>query len=284
MKVDAALTVNALSDVAAAARQLEAQGYDGIFTFEGPHDPFFPLLLAAEHTERVQLTTAVAIAFAAQPDDARADRVRPPARVAGTVPTRARHADQAAHREAVLDAVVAARRRACASSCSRIRAIWACWHEGTHARLPRRVLHAHVDDAVLQSGSEPVRLAEHLPRRRRPAHDRDGGRGRRRLHRPPVRAPSSSCARLTLPALERGLATAGRTLADIEIAFPVMAVVADDRRGARSRAATRCGRVSRSTARRPRTRSILDVHGWGDLQPELNRLSKTGRLGDDERR
>ena len=35
--------------------------------FEGPHDPFFPLLLAAEHTERLELTTAVAIAFARNP-------------------------------------------------------------------------------------------------------------------------------------------------------------------------------------------------------------------------
>jgi len=26
----------------------------------------------------------------------------------------------------------------------------------------------------------------------------------------------------------------------------------------------------------PAYKVILDVHGWGDLQPELNRLSKTG--------
>src|SRR5215475_8931887 len=31
------------------------------------HDPFFPLLLAAEHTERVRLATSVAIAFARTP-------------------------------------------------------------------------------------------------------------------------------------------------------------------------------------------------------------------------
>ena len=39
---------------------------------------------------------------------------------------------------------------------------------------------------------------------------------------------------------------------------------------------TRCARVSRSTARLPAYKVILDVHGWGELQPELNRLSKTG--------
>src|SRR5258705_9825053 len=67
MQVDAALTVTDLRSVPKAAPEIEAIGYDGIFSFEGPHDPFFPLLLAAEHTERVQLTTAVAIAFARNP-------------------------------------------------------------------------------------------------------------------------------------------------------------------------------------------------------------------------
>ena len=48
-------------------RRLEAKGYAGAFTFEGPHDPFFPLLLAARASERIQLYTAVAIGFARNP-------------------------------------------------------------------------------------------------------------------------------------------------------------------------------------------------------------------------
>ena len=67
MRVDGPLITSALPDVAAAARAMEAAGYDGAFTFEGPHDPFLPLVLAAEATERLELTTAVAIAFARSP-------------------------------------------------------------------------------------------------------------------------------------------------------------------------------------------------------------------------
>ena len=67
MFVDAALTTTDLMDVPAAAKAIEAAGYDGMYTFEGQHDALFPLLLAAEHTERVQLTTAVVIAFARNP-------------------------------------------------------------------------------------------------------------------------------------------------------------------------------------------------------------------------
>ncbi len=48
-------------------RALEEIGYDGAFSFEAKHDPFLPLVLAAEHTQRLQLGTAVAIAFARNP-------------------------------------------------------------------------------------------------------------------------------------------------------------------------------------------------------------------------
>ena len=44
--------------------RLEEIGYDGGFTFEAKHDPFLPLVLAAEQTRRLRLGTAIAIAFA----------------------------------------------------------------------------------------------------------------------------------------------------------------------------------------------------------------------------
>src|SRR4051794_41920127 len=67
MHVDAPLVATSLAEVPAAARRIEADGFDGAYTFEGPRDPFLPLVLAAEHTERIALMTAVAIAFARNP-------------------------------------------------------------------------------------------------------------------------------------------------------------------------------------------------------------------------
>jgi len=49
------------------ARELEALGYDGLISAETSHDPFFPLLFAASSTERVQLSTGIAVAFARNP-------------------------------------------------------------------------------------------------------------------------------------------------------------------------------------------------------------------------
>src|SRR5262245_19032694 len=67
MKVDAALFATDLAAVPTEARAIEALGYDGLFTFEGPHDPFFPLAIAAEHTHTIELATAIAIAFPRSP-------------------------------------------------------------------------------------------------------------------------------------------------------------------------------------------------------------------------
>ena len=67
MRVDGPLVIGDLRDVGPVARDMEEAGYDGAFTFEGPHDPFLPLVAAAAATERLELTTAVAIAFARSP-------------------------------------------------------------------------------------------------------------------------------------------------------------------------------------------------------------------------
>src|ERR1700759_4931375 len=46
---------------------LDQQGYDACWTGEINHDPFLPLLLAAEHTTRLELGTSIAVAFARNP-------------------------------------------------------------------------------------------------------------------------------------------------------------------------------------------------------------------------
>ncbi len=57
-----------IDGIAAAARQAEAVGFDGVLVPEaGGHDPFFPLLIAAANTKRIGLRTGVAVAFPRSP-------------------------------------------------------------------------------------------------------------------------------------------------------------------------------------------------------------------------
>jgi probable F420-dependent oxidoreductase len=81
---------------------------------------------------------------------------------------------------------------------------------------------------------------------------------------------------VTLPAIARGLAKAGRQRSDFQIAFPVFVVTGkDEERFAASRAGV-CKQIA-FYGSTPAYRPVLELHGWGPLQSELNRLSKLGR-------
>ncbi len=56
--------LNAAGDI---ARQVEAAGFDGLWTAETAHNPFLPLTHAAASTERISLGTAIAVAFPRSP-------------------------------------------------------------------------------------------------------------------------------------------------------------------------------------------------------------------------
>lgn len=273
MKVDAALTISDLKGVPEAARRLEALGYDGIYSFEGPHEPFFPLLLAAEHTERLELTTAVAIAFARSPmtlaataydlqlaSDGRFNlglgtQIKPHIEKRFSMPW--------SHPAARMREMVLA-----------IRAIWASWHEGKPLDFRGEFYTHTLMTPFFNPGPSPhgvprIFLGGVGPRMTEVAGEVADGF---MIH--PFATPQS-IREVTLPALERGAALAGRALADIEVAFPLMVVAADDDRHLQRGLDAIRPRLA-FYGSTPAYRVVLDVHGWGDLQPELNTLSKRG--------
>ena len=67
MRVFGTLPQDDLRQVRAMARAIEAEGYDGVVAMENKHDPFLALAVAGTATERIELHTGVAIAFARTP-------------------------------------------------------------------------------------------------------------------------------------------------------------------------------------------------------------------------
>ena len=67
MKLDVELGDIDLNDVPAHARRLEAVGFSAMWTFEAAHDPFLPLLAAAQATEKLELGTNISVAFGRSP-------------------------------------------------------------------------------------------------------------------------------------------------------------------------------------------------------------------------
>ena len=80
---------------------------------------------------------------------------------------------------------------------------------------------------------------------------------------------------VSLPALEAGAAKAGKTRADLTVSYPGFVVT-----GANEEDVERATKAVREQiafyGSTPAYRSVLELHGWGDLQTELNTLSKRG--------
>jgi probable F420-dependent oxidoreductase len=80
---------------------------------------------------------------------------------------------------------------------------------------------------------------------------------------------------VTLPALERGRAKAGKSMDDFEIVGPSFIVTGNDEAQI-ERAAEGTRQQISFYGSTPAYRAVLDIHGWGGLQEELNALSKQG--------
>jgi len=83
----------------------------------------------------------------------------------------------------------------------------------------------------------------------------------------------------TLPSLERGLAKAGRKRSNFQIQHQVLVAIGDTpEEAAKSRAAVRSQLAFYGST--PAYKVVLDAEGYGDLQPELNQLTKQGKWKD----
>ena len=172
MKVDGGLGFGGSTDgVGALAKLQEDKGYDGIWTAETSHDPFFPLLLAAEHTEKIELGTGIAVAFGRNPMTTAmtANDLQLASKGRFLLGLGSQIKPHIEKRFSMPWSHPAARMREFVLA---MRAIWDSWHNGTKLDVPRRLLHAHADDAVLQPGAEPLRPAQGLPRGGRREDDR----------------------------------------------------------------------------------------------------------------
>jgi len=133
MKIDGAL-ITGLADAAENAKRLEAAGFDGVYTFEGNRDPFYPLLLAAEHTSRLALATAIAVAFPRNPMHLayQAWDLQEFSKGRFLLGLGSQVRAHVENRFGVAFSRPAARMRELVLA---IKAIWRCWHEGERLRF-----------------------------------------------------------------------------------------------------------------------------------------------------
>ncbi|HVE95357.1 MAG TPA: LLM class F420-dependent oxidoreductase [Acidimicrobiales bacterium] len=277
MKIDGGLTIGRdLSDVAASAKKLEAEGYDGAMSIETGHDPFLPILLAAEATERIQLGTGIAVAFARNPmtTATTANDLQTFSKGRFLLGLGSQIKPHIEKRFSMPWSHPAPRMREFVLA---MRAIWDCWHNGTKLDFQGEFYRHTLMTPFFNPGPNPygppkvflaavgVKMTETC------GEVCDGmlvhGFTTERYMR-----------EVTLPALERGFATGQRKREDFEVSYPAFVVTGNDEEEM-SRAASAVRAQIAFYGSTPAYKGVLDLHGWGDLQPELNSLSKQGEWG-----
>jgi probable F420-dependent oxidoreductase len=276
MKVDGGIP-NIISKAGAAAKELEQAGYSGGWTAETSHDPFLPLVPAALETSQLELGTSIAVAFARNPmtlanlawDLQAASRGR---FILGLGSQIKPHITK---RFSMPWSHPAARMRELIQA---IRAIWDCWLNGTKLDF-RGDFYTHTlmtpfftpDKADLAGFGVPkIYLA---------------GVGELMTEVAGEVCDGFLChgfttekylREVTLPALERGRAKAGKTLEGFDIVGPSFVVTGTNEQELEAAAKGTRQQIA-FYGSTPAYRPVLELHGWGALQDELNALSKQGK-------
>jgi probable F420-dependent oxidoreductase len=273
LRLDATLVVDDLRQVPDLARAAEALGYDGLWTVETRHDPFLPLALAAEHTRRLSLGTAIAVAFPRSP----------------TVVAHAAWDLQAAsegrlllglgtqvkgHVERRFGVPWTAPGPRLREYVGALRAVWESWQtgrppafRGTHYAItlmtpffaPRPIAHPRIPVYVAAVNAYNLRLAGEAC---------DG------VHLHPFHSVRY-LRDFALPRIEAGLAAAGRARAEVTLVSSVFAITGTTA----AEIARRREEVRAQVAFYASTRTyepVLAAHGWQDVGPRLHRQSVRG--------
>lgn len=272
MKVDTGIG-GSLAGVAAAAEAAEAQGFDGAITAETSHDPFLPLALAATTTSRIDLATGIAVAFARSPMTL-AQTAWDIQELSGGRLVLGLGSQIRAHitrRFSMPWSHPAARMREFVLA---LHAIWDAF-SGERSLDFRGDFYEHTlltpffNPGPISAGKPRVFLAAVGGRMTQVVGEVCDGM---LVH---GFTTERYLREVTLPALERGAAAAGRDVSAVELSLPAFVVTGRDE-ATMAQAADAVRSQIAFYGSTPAYRGVLELHGWGDLQGELNVLSKQG--------
>ncbi len=272
MKIDGGIGFDP-AGIAAQAAKAEASGYDGVWSAETSHDPFLPIAIGAGATEKLEFGTGITVAFARNPmtlavvaNDLQlltkgrfmlgmGSQIKPHITKRFSMPW--------SHPAPRMRELILA-----------IRAIWKAWEAGEKLEF-RGEFYTHTlmtpffDPGPNQYGNPKILLAgvgQHMTEVAGEVADGflvHGFTTERYLRE------------VSLPALERGAAKAGKTRADLTVSYPGFVVTGPDEASTEAAAAAVRQQIA-FYASTPAYRPVLELDGWGDLQSELNTLSKRG--------
>jgi probable F420-dependent oxidoreductase len=272
MKIDGGIGFDP-DGIAAQAEKAEQSGYDGVWSAETNHDPFLPIAVGAAATEKLEFGTGIAVAFARNPmtlavlaNDLQlltkgrfmlgmGSQIKPHITKRFSMPW--------SHPAPRMRELILA-----------IRAIWNTWETGEPLAF-RGEFYTHTlmtpffNPGPNPYGNPKILLAAVGELMTEVAGEVGDG----------FLVHGFSTERylreVSLPALERGAAKAGKTRLDLTVSYPGFIVTGPDEQTMEAAAKGVREQIA-FYGSTPAYRPVLELHGWGDLQPELNTLSKRG--------
>jgi probable F420-dependent oxidoreductase len=273
MQTTGAMT-GSLADIASEASNLEERGADIGATVELGHDPLMQLALAATSTSRMKLMTGITVAFARSPmtlalaahDVNALSKGRLMLGIGSQIKP---HIEK---RYSMTWSKPAARMREYVQA---LKAIWACWYQGTPLDF-RGEFYQHTLMTPMftptdgEYGAPPVFVAAVGPLMTENAAEVADGI---LLH---SFTTEEYIRTVTVPAMEAGLAKTGRSRDDLQImAGPFFVTGRTEEEFEQVKLAARNQIAFYGST--PAYRGVLESVGYGELQGELNRLSKAGK-------
>ncbi len=261
------------TDAIERARELRDAGASGVFTFEGPHDVFTPLTLAST-VGGLDLMTNVAIGFPRNPihlaHQAIDHQILTGGRFTLGLGTQLRTQIETRF-GADFDRPVQRMTELVAA----LRAIFTTWSTGERLNFQGEFYRHTLMTPTFTprdnpDGPPPIYVGALGPKLTRAVAEHADGLlvmpfGSKRF-----------LNEVTMTAVDAGLSAAGRGRADLAIVPEIIVSVSSDTNP--DHAATR--QLLAFYGSTPAYRPVLEAHGWGDLQPELNALSKQGRWAE----
>ncbi len=255
------------------ARRVEDDGYDGAWAAETGHDPLLTLAVAAGATEQLELGTGITVAFGRSPmiTATMSNDVQVLSKGRLLLGLGSQIKPHIERRYSMPWSHPAARMREYIQA---LHAIWDCWQEGTKLDFKGDFYTFNLMTPFFNPGPNPygkpkVFLAAVGELMTEVAGEVADGI---LVH---GFTTEQYLREVTLPAIDRGLAKAGRDRSAFQLSYPGFVVTGDtDEQMEQATKAVKAQIAFYGST--PAYKGVLELHGWGDLHLELHPLSKQG--------
>jgi probable F420-dependent oxidoreductase len=260
-------------EVGEHARRVESEGYDGAWAAEAGHDPLLIAASAAPATTTLELGTGIVVAFGRSPmiTATMANDVQLLSKGRLLLGLGSQIKPHIEKRYSMPWSHPAPRMREYVLA---MRAIWSCWNEGEALNFRGEFYKHTLMTPFFNPGPNPYGAPKVYLAAVGELMTEVAGEVADGLLVHPF-TTERYLREVTLPALERGLAKSGRALEGYPISYAGL-IATGDSDDDRVEAATAVRGQIAFYGSTPAYRPVLELHGWGELQSELNALSRLG--------